>query len=290
MLTMNNEFLFRKSSTTYYFSSLFFPKSVKPAVFTLYAFVRTADNFVDSIPQDKQGFLTFKETVLSRLSSREKSRDLANITLMTDVKTNKQDELITDFLSVASQYDFERSWIIAFLNAMESDLNWQDKTKIKTYGDLQKYMYGSAEVIGLMMCRILKIPQEAFRYAQKMGESMQLINFVRDISEDLELGRVYLPQEDLKRFGLTTSMSNDKKALSDLIRLEINRYFDVLAEAKKGLSYIPYRYRVPIKTASDMYQWTANQIYKNPLVVFEKKVKPKPYQVVFQMLKNAFLL
>ena len=279
MLIMDNESLFRKSSTTYYFSSLFFPNSVKPAVFILYAFVRTADNFVDSTPQDKSGFLAFRKCATLQLKSKQ-----------CDDDCKKFHSLIADFLHIATKYDFEEKWIFAFLDAMESDLDWQDNTKIKNYADLQRYMYGSAEVIGLMMCKILRIPKVAFPFAQKMGESMQLINFVRDIREDLELGRIYLPQEDLKKFGLLNLTSNDKKALNHLVHFEIERYFSILSEAERGLSYIPYRYRVPIKTASDMYKWTAGQIYQNPLIVFDQKIKPKPPRVVFQMLKNVFLL
>ena len=76
-------------------------------------------------------------------------------------------------------------------------------TEYQTYADLEHYMYGSAAVIGLQMVPILEpLDPRAAGHAQTLGEAFQLSNFIRDVAEDLRRGRVYLPQEDLDRFGV----------------------------------------------------------------------------------------
>ncbi|MEI6533353.1 MAG: squalene/phytoene synthase family protein [Candidatus Roizmanbacteria bacterium] len=103
---------------------------------------------------------------------------------------------------------------------------------------------------------------------------MQLINFIRDISEDIELGRTYIPKEDLNLFQLSTIVpktNQDKKNFIKLVQYEIANYYKIQEKAEKGHIYLPKRYRVPIATATDMYKWTAKQIQKNPFVILEKK-------------------
>jgi phytoene synthase len=120
---------------------------------------------------------------------------------------------------------------------------------------------------------------------------MQLINFIRDIQEDRLLGRVYMPQEDIKKFGISSQdelFTNEEK-FSKLLKFEIERYFSIQKQAERGYKYIPYAYRIPIKTASDMYNWTAREIYKNPSIVF-KKVKPHPFRVILQFIKNSVIV
>ncbi len=172
---------------------------------------------------------------------------------------------------------------------MESDLH---KKTYDTFEELETYMYGSADVIGYMMAAIMGLPKEAYIYAGLQGKAMQLINFVRDIKEDLELGRVYLPQVDMAKYNvhsLITTSPPELESIKGLIRFEIDRYFAIQSEAEKGYKYIPKQYLIPIKTAADMYKWTAEQLYKDPLIVFKKKVKPSKTRI-FATIINHFIL
>lgn len=218
-------------------------------MFTLYAFVRTADDFVDKIPQDASGFRAFSQNALARLDGK---------------KSRTPDPIIDPFVALAKRRNFKRAWIVAFLNAMRADLT---KKEYKSYTELREYMYGSAEVIGLMMARILSLPPESYRYAQAQGRAMQLINFIRDVHEDASMGRNYLLYSTIPR--------------------ELKRYTSIQKLAEEGYCYIPKRYRIPIKTAADMYRWTAVQIANDPSVVYRKKVKPKPWRVVAKLVYNA---
>src|SRR5690606_33965464 len=148
---MNQNNLFKNASKTYYNSSLFFSKNIRDDINTLYAFVRIADDIVDK-ENDFKKFLDFKK----------------------ELKKPKQ-EHIKNFLTLANKKKFEKKWIDSFLSAMQADFT---KKKYATYEELQKYMYGSAEVIGLMICQIIGITTSAHYYAKKQGEAMQLINFI----------------------------------------------------------------------------------------------------------------
>ncbi len=268
---MNKARIFKKGSTTYFYSSLFFPPEIRDNVFTLYAFVRTADDYVDAIPQQTKKFLEFKQETRHGFTGK---------------KVN--DPIISDFIHLCQLTKITQSEVFAFFDSMEADTK---KYTYKSYKELQNYIFGSASVIGIMMAKIMKLPKEAYHAAQKQGEAMQLINFIRDIREDIELGRTYIPQEDLKRFSLKSVQPKtqiEQTHFKKMIRFEIERYFAIQKEADYGYHYIPPRYRIPIMTAADMYNWTAREIEKNPLVIFRKKVKPEPIRVILSFLRNYF--
>lgn len=270
---MNKSTIFKRGSTTYYYSSLFFPPDIRDDVFTLYAFVRTADDFVDEIPQQIVQFQDFKKQTRRAFKG--------------DAVTNP---LITDFVLLSKRVGITQEMVEAFFTAMEADTK---KTSYPTYKDLQQYIYGSASVIGLMMACIMKLPPESHTAAKKQGEAMQLINFIRDIKEDLDLGRVYLPKADIDKFQVTQippKTEEGKRKFIHLVRFEINRYRKIQEEAQKGYHFIPPRYRIPVMTASSLYNWTAQKIEKDPLAVFQKKIKPSKFRVIVTFLKNYFFV
>jgi phytoene synthase len=250
--------IFKEGSKTYFYSSLFFPMDVRNDVFVLYAFVRKADNFVDSVPQQKNAFYAFWEKYDTALAGRISG-----------------DIVIDSFVDLIRREKFDPKWVQSFFAAMEMDLKKQKYRDIK---ETKKYMYGSAEVVGLMMASIMDLPKESFGCARYLGRAMQYINFIRDISEDLSLGRQYLPQNDMYKYGLESldyeHIKTHEEDFNEFIRRQIEYYEEWQKEAEKGFPYIPKRYFIPIKTASDMYEWTAEQIRQSPIIVYDRKVKP----------------
>jgi len=263
--------IFRNGSRTYYHTSLFFPPDIRQDVFALYAFVRTADDLVDSIPQKKDEFYEFCVRWERGLSGEPTG-----------------DPVIDAFSELSVRKKFSDTWTVAFLSSMESDLY---VSEYGTMAELDKYLYGSAEVIGLFMARILDLPDQTYPEARSLGRAMQFVNFIRDIAEDLSFGRTYMPQEDLHQFGLPSltreSASRHPDQFIELIRFEIERYREWQAAGERGYSAIPYRYLIPIRTASDMYQWTAGQIARNPFVIYERKVKPSIPRIISALGTNA---
>ncbi|MDH7594194.1 MAG: phytoene/squalene synthase family protein [Methanomicrobiales archaeon] len=263
--------IFREGSRTYFYSSLFFPPDIRRDVFKLYAFVRTADDLVDCIPQ--------KEDEFHRFCERWEQSSRGEIV---------GDPVIDGFSELARRKEFSEEWTRAFLSSMEKDLS---KREYDTMEELDRYLYGSAEVIGLFMGRILGLPAHCFEEARLLGRAMQFVNFIRDISEDIGLGRTYFPQRDLNTFGLTSlhyeGVSRNPEAFRAFMRFQIGRYFTWQRKAERGFSLIPYRYLIPIKTASDMYNWTASVIEGDPFVVYRHKVKPKISRIFLTLCKNV---
>ncbi len=266
--------IFKNGSTTYYFSSKFFPRKVREDVADLYSFVRTADDYVDNKPEQTEKLIKLEEYYLASLKVKS-----------FDFRVKKNDSVdqrvVKNIIRVSRKYGFKDAWVESFIASMKHDIS--PKT-YETLSDSLDYVYGSADVIGLMMAKIMGLPDEALKYAQMQGRAMQWINFVRDIKEDNSLGRCYFPVADLKKFGLASldekvALNNPDK-FNKFIRFQIKRYYGWQKEANKGFKFIPRRLRIPLQTAVDMYAWTAEQIEKDPFIVFEKKVKPRKRDIL----------
>lgn len=268
--------IFQKGSTTYYFSSKFFPPKVRDDVFKLYSFVRVADDYVDWVPAQTDKFQD-----LRRAWERAADNKLFDTTTATSDSVDER--VIKNIIYVVRKYDFDPAWIESFLDSMQADL---DKKQYHSIDDTLWYIYGSAEVIGLMMSKIMGLTEEARHAAQLQGRAMQFINFLRDIDEDNQLGRCYFPQPDLQLFhlkNLSKEMAHEQPQLfCDFMRFQLVRYNQWQKEANEGFKLIPRRLRVPLQTAVDMYNWTARQIEKDPFIVFDHKVKPRKRRVLLR--------
>ncbi len=257
-----HEEIFRNGSKTYYFSSRFFPKKVRGDVFILYGFVRVADNYVDSIPQDANKFFAFRKAYETALKTGALSGN----------------HIIDSFIDLQERKNFDKAWTKAFLDAMQHDLV---KSTCDTLEEILTYIYGSAEVIGLFMSRIMDLDDAALPFAKMLGRAMQYINFIRDINEDVSLNRRYIPLTDTTLPALNKKAAlENKEEFIRFMRKELERYYEWQKEASKGYKFIPRRYRIPIMTAADMYCWTGSTIAKDPLIVFEKRVKPGKGRII----------
>jgi phytoene synthase len=145
--------IFKRGSKTYFFSSLFFPKEIREDVFVLYSFVRKADDFVDSVPQMEVEFNRMREDYHQALDGARSG-----------------DVVVDSFVKLMEKRSFEEGWVDAFLRSMSMDLH------VNEYGTLEEldtYLYGSSEVIGLMMAAIMGLPDESHRGARHLGKAMQ---------------------------------------------------------------------------------------------------------------------
>lgn len=266
--------IFKRGSKTYFYSSLFYPKEVRKDVFILYSFLRKADDYVDSIPQQKEGFYKFKSLYEDSIEGKR----TGNI-------------ILDSFAELTKRKNFDPTWGKAFLNSMEMDLY---KSTYENIDELSTYLYGSSEVVGLFMARILDLPDESLDSARHLGKAMQYLNFIRDIAEDIELKRVYFPQEDLRRFKIhhleEDYVKSNPEGFKQFIRKQLETYYSWQEKAEEGFKYMPLRCLISIKTASDMYKWTGKRIEKNPFIVYERKVKPTIPFILSNIFYNSVKL
>jgi len=261
--------IFRHGSKTYYNSSRLFPREVRRDVFVLYAFVRVADNLVDDPPVVPEEFHAFRE----RWRAAERG-------------TPAGDWVIDPFVELSHRRGFDPQWTEDFLAVMESDLTARPCDSLD---DILRYTWGSAEVIGLYMIRLLGIGDEAHETACLMGRSMQFINFLRDVAEDTGLGRRYLP---LEGSGLPDLSEATARAHPEEFRRFMRHWTGLYGQwqrgAQEGYRYLPRRLRLAVKTASDLYNWTAEVIRRDPMVVWERKVKPGKLRILATAFGNLF--
>lgn len=264
-----HEQTFRQGSKTYYNASRFFPPEVRNDVYLLYGFVRVADNFVDSVPQDPEGFHEFEASYRKALAGEPVGNPI-----------------IDGFVELSRRRNFDPAWADAFLYSMRLDLT---KRRYETLEETLQYIYGSAEVIGLFMATLMELPAESLQPARMLGRAMQFINFIRDIAEDQSLGREYLPMEDTSLPDLSReSATANPQEFRRFIRAQLDRYSGWQREAEAGYRFLPARLRTPIRTAGDMYNWTGEQIARDPLIVYQRKVKPAKARIVLRGITNRF--
>lgn len=263
--------IFRHGSRTYFWSSLFFPREVREDVFVLYSFVRKADDLVDVIPQRVGEFEAFKDSYHAAMEGAESG-----------------DVVIDSFVSLMERRQMDREWTDAFLQSMEMDLH---RSSYETLAELDTYLYGSSEVIGLFMAKVLDLDPVSYPHARYLGKAMQYVNFIRDVAEDLSLSRSYFPQEELRAHGLSSLRPEEVAArpteFKAFMHSQIDRYWEWQRVAEKGFRYIPKRSLIPIATASEMYKWTSRRIRTDPFIVYRQKVKPSIPRVVGGVVTNA---
>ena len=161
-----------------------------------------------------------------------------------------------------------------FMKSMKMDTH---VFRYETYEDLEVYVYGSAAVVGLMMCRAVGVEDEAAdHHAEALGVAMQLSNFLRDVKEDWERGRIYIPLEDLERFSYTEKDLEagvvDDRFVS-LMKFEIDRARKLYEVADEGMKYIPSGRRYPVRVARELYAAILDRIEAQNYDVFSERAE-----------------
>jgi len=251
----------RKFGSNYYLATLFLPPKIKEAVFVLYAFVRIPDEIVDN---PKPG--SDPEAEL-----RAWQEDWQRCYFENE---NKNDIMVASrevFKTYAIPYTLSEE----FIAAMVKDLT---TNRYQTYPDLQVYMRGSAEVVGLMLVHIFgSTDTRALKPAMQLGEAMQLTNFLRDVGEDWrERRRIYLPLEDLGRHGVAEAVFENEVITSEfaaLIKDYIKKARQLFTDANAGIPLLPKETRRAVSLASRFYEGILDRIEENQYDVLTKKAK-----------------
>jgi phytoene synthase len=248
---------------TYYLATLLLPKSKRPHVHALYGFARYADEIVDDLS--------------STLSVEEKSEVLRiwGNGILADIRRGESSDVIGKALvHTVSTFKIPLEYFEAFLHSMTMDLS------VSTYKDfdaLMEYVYGSAAVIGLEMVPVLGASSsEANESAKKLGIAFQLANFIRDVGEDLDRGRIYLPLDELARHGVSVEMLKERKLTPQIVsalKEQIERVRTLQKEAAPGIQMLAKPSRPCIEAASELYCGIVDEVEKIGYDIFTKRAK-----------------
>ncbi len=248
---------------TYFLATLLLPKAKRPFVHALYGFARYADEIVDDLA--------------SQLTVEEKAKELNTWgnTVLSDLKKGKsQDAVGRALIDTVRRFDIPHEYFEAFLHSMEMDLTVQE---YQTYEDLMEYVYGSAAVIGLQMVPILgPLSADAFESAKTLGIAFQLANFIRDVGEDLDRSRVYLPKKELQEFGVDRKMLEARVLTPEIVealKFQIARVKRLQLEAAPGINLLEPTSRPCIEAASTLYCGIVEEVEKIDYDIFNKRAK-----------------
>jgi len=248
---------------TYYLATLLLPAHKRPFVHALYGFARYADEIVDDLA--------------STLSDQEKAAHLKTwgdsvlASIATGIST---DHVGAALIDTVRRFNIPQQHFVDFLHSMTMDLT---VGSYKTYDDLMEYVYGSAAVIGLEMVPILgPLSDGAYEPAKKLGIAFQLANFIRDVGEDLDRGRIYLPLDELAQFGVDQEMLYARKLTPQIIaalKFQIERVRQLQREAAPGIELLEASSRPCITAASTLYCGIVDEVEKIGYDVFNKRAK-----------------
>lgn len=248
---------------TYYLATLLLPKGKRKYVHALYGFARYADEIVDDLA--------------STLTVQEKTDALGvwGEKILRDLKTGKSDDAIgRALIDTVNTFSIPYEHFEAFLHSMTMDLTVQE---YQSYEDLVEYVYGSAAVIGLEMVPVLGVLEEgAYECAKKLGIAFQLANFIRDVGEDLDRGRIYLPIAELAEHGVTREMLEERVLTPQIIsalKFQIARVRQLQAEATPGIQMLAASSRPCIEAASELYCGIVDEVEKIGYDIFNKRAK-----------------
>lgn len=244
---------------TYYLATLLLPPAKRPYVHALYGFARYADEIVDAPERDD-------DAAKRRLTEWGE-------TFRHDLDTGTSTDPITRaVIDTAQRWGIDKQLFEAFLASMAMDLN---VTSYDTFDDLLTYVHGSASVIGEQMVPILEPSDDrAYGYARDLGTAFQLANFIRDVGEDLDRGRVYLPLEDLARFDLTRDDLEHRQVddrVRDLLRFEIARVRRLERNARPGIALLHATSQPCIEAARILYCGIVDEVERIDYQVFDKR-------------------
>ncbi|WP_406039069.1 phytoene/squalene synthase family protein [Micromonospora sp. NBC_00898] len=257
--------LHKRHGRTYYLATRLLPAWKRRHVHALYGFTRYADEIVDRTedlpPADRAARL-----------DKWSARFVAGLH-----GEPVDDPLLPAVLHTVAVFDLDRADFASFLKSMAMDLTVMS---YPTYDDLLDYMEGSAAVIGTMMLPILgsSDPAAAREPARQLGFAFQLTNFIRDVAEDLDRGRIYLPDEDLAKFDVTREDLLAAKArgratprIRELIEYEVTRAQAHYAAAAPGITLLAPASQACMRTAYALYGGILDEVAAQDHDVFVRR-------------------
>lgn len=241
-------------SRSFYTASGLLPGEQRQAVRALYAFCRVSDDIVDTPGADRAARLDdWRRRIVS---SNPPTDDLVAVA-WTDTRLG---------------YGVPLRYAEQLLDGVAADLF---KTRYQTFEELAAYSYGVASTVGLMSMHIIGYSgAEAIPYAIKLGVALQLTNILRDVAEDFERGRVYLPQDELAAHGLSDEFIAAGQVTDrwrDFMRFQIERTRRLYREARPGIACLDPSGRFAIAAAADLYAAILEDIERHDYDVFSRR-------------------
>jgi len=266
----------KKGSKSFAMASFFFSDEDKEAAWKLYSWCRFCDDEIDEVPTIIEARLRLKHLV-------HQTQRLASCDSFEEFQMQGMSEVV-------KKYHIPMKYPLDLLKGMEMDVT---STRFQTLEELEEYCYCVAGTVGLMMCHVLGIRgDEALSHAVAMGKAMQLTNICRDIEEDRQRGRLYLPLSWLQEKGIFEEELFNPSHKNSLIEMQeklLKRADELYREGYAGLKYLSLRSSWAVLIAAKIYSHIGYLIRRNPVISLQKRVhvtKFKKIMIVLSTLKS----
>jgi 15-cis-phytoene synthase len=268
---------------SFYFAAKFLPKDKQRPIYALYALCRHVDDEIDEITEES--------SEAEAIQAVEKWRtELKNIYELVgkgeDLSPEKAENAV--FLvwhDVLKKYKIPLELPLELMKGVLMD------TRIKryeTFDELYVYCYRVASTVGLMSSEIFGYTggQQTLDYAEALGIAMQLTNILRDVGEDAEMGRIYVPQEDLQKFGITEEQIFSRRFddnFLELMKFEIERAREYYRRAENGIPFLTPETRFTVLLALRLYSNILNEIERQNYNVFKRRAHTTKTQKILSI-------
>lgn len=257
----------KSRAQNFYYAFLTLPPHQRRSIYASYAFCRLCDDY-----SDEGGSVAEKA---ARLTEFRNKFDAA-------MATKPNDELFTALRDTIDVHHIPQHYFHEIIDGMEMDLKY---SRYATFDELERYCYHVASVVGLVCLEIFTYTdQKAKDYAISLGTAMQLTNILRDIPEDAGRGRIYIPQEDLRKFDYSEQdllAGALNKPFADMMSFEVQRaraYFD---RSRPLDSLVPPRPAACISVLRGLYERILKRIEAERYNVFSKRISlPTPQKLI----------
>ena len=253
------EKLVKSQSTSFYLASKTLPSHKRKAIYAIYAFCRLCDDIVDND---------------NKPSKKKLALDEMRSSLQSVNKSSYQNPIIFAVNDVINTYEIPIAYFKDLILGMESDI---DFVKFNNFEELKVYCYRVASTVGLMCLNIFGYEDgKCKELAKDLGIAMQLTNIVRDIKEDFELGRVYLPKADLDNSGFKyddLKNGNMNANFDKLIKIQISRAEKYFSNSKPLINLVSKDSQICLELIDEVYIKLLKQMNKKPNLILRQRTK-----------------
>lgn len=273
----------RTHAKTFYMATRFLPNEKQRGIFAIYGLCRYVDDLVD----EAEDLILEKKISVRDI---EKKLDEFKVKLTRVYEGgNADDPILRAFADTLRNYDIDIELPFLLMEGVMTDLV---KSRFGYFSEVYEYSYKVASVVGLMTSQVFGYEsEEALQYAVDLGIAMQLTNILRDVGEDLNRGRIYLPANELSMFGLTEDdlfNRNVDDRFKDLMRFQIKRARHYYEKADKGICMLSKDSRFPVYLARHNYSRILDKIEANNYGVFDHRAYLS-YSEKLSILPRVFL-
>ena len=263
----------KREATNFYYAFRLLPAERRDAICAVYAFSRRADDAVDSV-EEKQA------------TREEAEGKLENLRAILRGEAS-EDPLAPAIEDTIQQFDISPGLFEELLRGMEMDLS---EKRYQSFDDLYRYCYRAASAVGLVCIEIFGYQGDPSEPAEALGIAMQLTNILRDVREDMNRGRIYLPLEDLERFGYSEEellQGKHSPAFRELMSFEVKRAREFFEKAEPLFPLIDARTRYCPIMLKRLYTKILDKIEAQDYDVFSRRPALSRFQKIGMLLGAA---